>query len=76
MTTPEFDNVLRGRLFQVYKGFDVIVDHWEVKKQKKKTTKISLDMNGREDDNDVQKKRVKTEGKLVELDMEKKCNNH
>ena len=71
VTTPEFDNVLRGRLFQVYKGFDVIVDHWEVKKQKKKT-KISSDMSGgNDDDDDVQKKRVKTEGKLVERDMEK-----
>ena len=70
MTTPEFDNVLRGRLFQVYKGFDVIVDHWEVKKKKK--TKISSDMSGgNNDDDDVQKKRVKTEGKLVERDMEK-----
>ena len=76
VTTPEFDNVLRGRLFQVYKGFDVIVDHWEVKKQKKKTTKGSSDMDGGnddddDDDDDVQKKRVKTEGKLVERDMEK-----
>ena len=70
VTTPEFDNVLRGRLFQVYKGFDVIVDHWEVKKQKKKTTKGSSDMDGGIDD-DVQKIRVKTEGKLVERDTEK-----
>eukprot|EP00956_Cyclotella_meneghiniana_P025777 scaffold54458_cov36-Cyclotella_meneghiniana.AAC.2 len=75
VTTPEFHNVLRGRLFQVYKGFDVIVDHWEVKNQKKKT-KGTSDMNGGnndddDDDDDVQKKRVKTEGKLVERDMEK-----
>ena len=69
VTTLEFDNVLRGRLFQVYKGFDVIVDHWEVKKQKKKTTKGSSDMDGGVDD-DVQKKSVKTEGKLVERDTE------
>eukprot|EP00956_Cyclotella_meneghiniana_P033582 scaffold97323_cov40-Cyclotella_meneghiniana.AAC.5 len=72
VTTPEFDNVLRGRLFQVYKGFDVIVDHWEVKKQKKKTTKSSSDMDGGNDDVDeLQKKRVKTEGKLVERETEK-----
>eukprot|EP00956_Cyclotella_meneghiniana_P022046 scaffold41027_cov53-Cyclotella_meneghiniana.AAC.3 len=73
VTTPEFDNVLRGQLFQVYKGFDVIVDHWELKKQKKKTTKGSSDMDGENNDydDDVQKKRVKTEGKLVERDMEK-----
>ena len=73
VTTPEFDNVLRGRLFQVYKGFDVIVDHWEVKKQKKKTTKGSSETStgNDDDDDDVQKKRVKTEGKLVERDMEK-----
>eukprot|EP00956_Cyclotella_meneghiniana_P025459 scaffold53208_cov37-Cyclotella_meneghiniana.AAC.2 len=72
VTTPKFDNVLRGRLFQVYKGFDVIVDHWEVKKQKKKkTTKGLSETSGGNDDDDVQKKRVKTEGKLVERDMEK-----
>eukprot|EP00956_Cyclotella_meneghiniana_P025461 scaffold53208_cov37-Cyclotella_meneghiniana.AAC.4 len=57
--------------FKCTQGFDVIVDHWEVKTKNKKTTKISLDMNGGNDDDDVQKKRVKTEGKLVERDMEK-----
>ena len=67
VTTPEFDNVLRGRLFQVYKGFDVIVDHWEVKK-KNKNKKESSESGGGDD---VQKKRVKTEGKLVGRDMEK-----
>jgi len=48
--TPEFDDVLRGRLFQVFKGFDVIVDHVEAKKQKKKTTKGTSEINGGNND--------------------------
>jgi hypothetical protein len=44
VTTPEFDNVLRSNqngvdMFEVYKGFDVIVDYWEVPKKKKKKKK-------------------------------------
>lgn len=47
VTTPEFDNVLRVdynglNMFEVYKGFDVIVDYWDVPKKKKvKNTKKS-----------------------------------
>ena len=37
VTTPEFDNVLRGKvMFESYKGFDVMVEHWEEPKKKKK----------------------------------------
>mmetsp|Transcript_12714 Transcript_12714/g.18224 ORF Transcript_12714/g.18224 Transcript_12714/m.18224 type:complete len:354 (-) Transcript_12714:78-1139(-) len=47
VTTPEFDNVLRVNggengavnMFEVYKGFDVIVDYWEVPKKKKSNKK-------------------------------------
>lgn len=63
VTTPEFDNELRGeRMFQVYKGFDVIVEHYEEKKKKK---------GGSTDGEDAPKKLVKTEGKLVGRDIEK-----
>lgn len=49
VTTPEFDNVLRVNggenggvnMFEVYKGFDVVVDYWEVPKKKKKKKKKS-----------------------------------
>ncbi len=48
VTSPEFDNVLRTTnhnggvdMFEVYKGFDVIVDYWEVPKTKKKKKKMS-----------------------------------
>lgn len=37
VTTPEFDNVLSGNvMFESYKGFDVMVEHWEEPKKKKK----------------------------------------
>ena len=37
VTTPEFDNVLRGKvMFESYKGFEVMVEHWEEPKKKKK----------------------------------------
>ena len=63
VTTPEFNNELRGdRMFQVYKGFDVIVEHYEEKKKKK---------GANAEDDDASKKLVKTEGKLVGRDMEK-----
>jgi ribosome maturation factor RimP len=62
VTTPEFDNVLRGeRMFKVYKGFDVIVEHWEENKKKKDNA----------EDEETPRKRVVTEGKLVGRDMEK-----
>eukprot|EP00985_Skeletonema_marinoi_P009057 scaffold4152_cov105-Skeletonema_marinoi.AAC.2 len=58
VTTPEFDNVLRVdsngvNMFEVYKGFDVIVDYWEVpkkKKSKKKSGKASKEVGATTDD--------------------------
>ena len=42
VTTPEFDGVLRGELmFEAYKGFDVIVEHYEDPNKKKKKNKKS-----------------------------------
>jgi ribosome maturation factor RimP len=62
VTTPEFDNVLRGeRMFQVYKGFEVIVEHWEEKEKKGNNTS----------EGESTRKKVVTEGKLVGRDMEK-----
>jgi ribosome maturation factor RimP len=62
VTTPEFDNVLRGeRMFQVYKGFEVIVEHWEENKKKGSDTSKG----------DSTRKKVVTEGKLVGRDMVK-----
>ena len=64
VTTPEFDNVLRGaRMFQVYKGFDVVVEHWQEPKKKKGKT-VS-------DEEVAKPKLVTTEGKLVGRDKEK-----
>lgn len=62
VTTPEFDNVLRGeRMFQVYKGFEVIVEHWEEKEKKGNNTS----------EGESTRKKVVTDGKLVGRDMEK-----
>ena len=64
VTTPEFDNVLRGeRMFAVYKGFDVIVEHWEEQKKNKSKTIV--------DKESAPRKLVVTEGKLVGRDTEK-----
>ena len=84
VSTPPFDNVLRGRLmFENYKGFDVIVEHWETKKKKKKKSKSqkgSTPTNDASDsDNSIEKeveevakpKLTITEGKLVERDYAK-----
>jgi len=82
VTTPEFDNVLRGRLmFENYKGFDVTVEHYEEPKKKKKKKKKGKaqkeDETGRIEEGEdggeelVEPKLTTTEGKLVERDYEK-----
>jgi len=82
VSTPPFDNVLRGRLmFENYKGFDVMVEHWEEtkKKKKKKKSKSQKDNTPTDDasDSSIEKEEVAkpkltiTEGKLVERDYEK-----
>jgi ribosome maturation factor RimP len=68
VTTPEFDNVLRGdKMFESYKGFDVVVEHWEENKQRKK----KQDSSESDDDGNDMTMRVITEGKLVGRDKEK-----
>jgi len=81
VSTPPFDNVLRGRLmFENYKGFDVMVEHWEeTKKKKKKKSKSQKDSTPTNDASDSVEKEEEvtkpkltiTEGKLVERDYEK-----
>lgn len=93
VTTPEFDNVLRvngGKdgdvnMFEVYKGFDVIVDYWEVpkkKKTKKKSGKAgketamddgSMNQDEEEDEQEPEPTRTQKliEGKLVGRDEDK-----
>ena len=96
VTTPEFDNVLRDysnsevgggvNMFEVYKGFDVIVDYWEVpkkKKKKKKSGKAGKDVAAvsegesattaekEEEEEEEQKTKKVIEGKLVGRDNEK-----
>ena len=91
VTTPEFDNVLRDysnteegggggvNMFEVYKGFDVIVDYWEVpkKKKKKKSGKAGKDVAAatveKEEEEDVEEQKTKKviEGKLVGRDNDK-----
>ena len=82
VSTPPFDNVLRGRLmFENYKGFDVMVEHFEeTKKKKKKKSKAQKDNTPTNDASDssieeeeevVKPKLIITEGKLVERDYEK-----
>ncbi|KAL3788532.1 hypothetical protein HJC23_006570 [Cyclotella cryptica] len=68
VTTPEFDNVLRGdKMFESYKGFDVVVEHWEEDKQRQKKKGPSESDDGE----NYTRKRVVTEGKLVGRDSEK-----
>ena len=80
VTTPPFDNVLRGRvMFENYKGFDVIVEHYEEPKKKKKKVKPKSqknDLGGEDNDSDEDKvveqpKLTITEGKLIGRDYEK-----
>eukprot|EP00984_Skeletonema_dohrnii_P021649 scaffold10859_cov95-Skeletonema_dohrnii-CCMP3373.AAC.3 len=88
VTTPEFDNVLRVdsngvNMFEVYKGFDVIVDYWEVpkkKKSKKKSGKATKEVGATTDDTVNQQQQEEEEpkktqkiieGKLVGRDEEK-----
>ncbi len=85
VTTPEFDNVLKGRrMFESYKGFDVTVEYWEEEKKKKKVKKVMSksqkdstsndddDDGGGEIDNITDKLELKiVEGKLVSRDYEK-----
>lgn len=78
VTTPEFDNVLRGaRMFESYQGFDVTVEHWEEPK-KKKQTKAKAGKNpaaggaGEDAEAEVTEPKLKvTEGKLVGRDYDK-----
>jgi len=82
VSTPPFDNVLRGRLmFENYKGFDVMIEHFEEpkKKKKKKKSKAFKDSTPTNDasDSSIEQEEVAkpkltiTEGKLVERDYEK-----
>jgi hypothetical protein len=51
VTTPAFDGVLRGRrMFDSYRGFDVIVEHQEEDEKKKKKKKKKKDRGERTDD--------------------------
>jgi ribosome maturation factor RimP len=63
VTTPPFDGVLRGRrMFDSYRGFDVVVEHYEKKKSKK---------NGSVEVGVEEPRKLKTsEGKLVSRDKE------
>ncbi|KAL7461421.1 hypothetical protein ACHAXS_001841, partial [Conticribra weissflogii] len=81
VTTPEFDGVLRGDvMFEAYRGFDVIVEHYEDPKKaknKNKSKKKSSNKGGKSgkevvsDAEAMEKKLIVSEGKLVERDMEK-----
>lgn len=85
VTTPEFDNVLRGkRMFESYKGFDVTVEYWEEEKKKKaKKVKSKSQKDNSDDDDDdendggdkdstTEKLKLKiAEGKLVGRDYDK-----
>jgi hypothetical protein len=101
VTTPEFDNVLRDysnsgneeeggggvNMFEVYKGFDVIVDYWEVPKQKKKKksgkagkevvavaeeeSATTAEEKDEEEEEQLQKTKKVIEGKLVGRDNDK-----
>ena len=80
VTTPPFDNVLRGKLmFENYKGFDVLVEHYEEPKKKKKKLSSKSQKNGlggEDNDSDEDKvveqpKLTITEGKLIGRDYEK-----
>ena len=86
VTTPEFDNVLRADngvdMFEVYKGFDVIVDYWEVPKKKKKKKKggkagkevvetVAKVVEEEEEEEEPKRTQKVIEGKLVGRDEEK-----
>ena len=78
VTTPPFDNVLRGNLmFESYKGFGVIVEHWqEPKKKKKKKSKSQKEGGAISADDSVEEEAAKpkltfTEGTLVGRDYDK-----
>ena len=77
VTTPEFDNILRESLFEIYKGFDVIMEHWvEQKTKKKNKTKAQKEPTAEIDAKAVEVAAPKpkletTEGKLVCRDYEK-----
>jgi hypothetical protein len=86
VTTPEFDNVLRVdynglNMFQVYKGFDVIVDYWEVPKKKKvkkgggkagkEVVANNTDKEEEAEEEEPKKTQKVIEGKLVGRDEEK-----
>lgn len=64
VTTPPFDGVLRGRrMFDSYRGFDVVVEHYEKEKKSKKNGSVEV---GKEEP-----RKLKTsEGKLVARDNE------
>ena len=78
VTTPPFDNVLRGNLmFESYKGFGVTVEHWqEPKKKKKKKSKSQKEGDTISADDSVEEEAAKpkltfTEGTLVGRDYDK-----
>mmetsp|Transcript_41836 Transcript_41836/g.75359 ORF Transcript_41836/g.75359 Transcript_41836/m.75359 type:complete len:353 (+) Transcript_41836:86-1144(+) len=79
VTTPEWDNVLRGKLmFETYKGFDVLVEHWEKPKKLKKKKNSKATKENVNDDSEEEKdiappepKLIVTEGKLAGRDYEK-----
>ncbi|EJK60732.1 hypothetical protein THAOC_18865 [Thalassiosira oceanica] len=78
VTTPEFDNVLRGRnMFESYRGFDVTVEHWEEPKKKKKPKSKAGKAGGdaaaavEEEPPPPEPKLKITEGKLVGRDYDK-----
>ena len=88
VTTPEFDNVLRNTMdengsggvdmFEVYKGFDVIVDYWEVPKKKKKKKSGKADKEEivqaeaeQEEESEPKRTQKIIEGKLVGRDYDK-----
>lgn len=84
VSAPEWDNVLRSKqMFDTYKGFDVLVEHWEEPKRKKKKkvkskAKKETVAASSEDDNVkvemapvIEPKLTITEGKLVGRDYEK-----
>lgn len=64
VTTPPFDGVLRGRrMFDSYRGFDVVVEHYEKEKKSKKNGSVEVGME--------EPRKLKTsEGKLDTRDNE------
>jgi len=77
VTTPVFDNVLRGEImFQNYAGFDVLVEHWEEPKKKKKKNSKAQKTNGNSEDGSKEEEDdavvVAVEAKAVEVEEQKK----